>query len=63
MVRAALNIVGATMASKGIASGTEWESISGGVLALAAVVWGFWHHANPKPEEPPQKTLDKKTST
>lgn len=44
LVRAVLNVAGGTAIAKGYADNSNWEAISGGVLALVAVVWGFVHH-------------------
>lgn len=44
IIRAALNILGGTLVAKGVTDSTQWEAIVGGVLALAAVIWGVVKH-------------------
>lgn len=53
LVRAALNIIGSALVAKGYSDSSHWEEIAGGVVALVAVTWGFWHHSEPAPTPPP----------
>lgn len=54
MIRAVLNLAGGSLAAKGYTDNSQWEAITGGVLALVSVVWSFYHHAEPAaPTTPP----------
>ena len=44
ILRIVLGIVGGLIIQDGKASQADWESISGGALALAMVIWSYYHH-------------------
>lgn len=62
-VRAILNLAGGTLVAKGYSDSSQWEAIAGGVMAIVAIAWSFWHHKTTPdvptgipPVPPPPKT-------
>lgn len=46
LIRAIVKIGGGYLIAKGVASDNQVEAISAGVLALAAVLWGYYHRSS-----------------
>lgn len=49
IIRAVLVAVGTVLSTFGWMSGTTWEMVTGGVLAVAQVVWSIWHNGQQGP--------------
>ena len=56
LIRAALKIGGGFLVARGIASNDQIETIAAGLIAVAAVVWGYLHRkASPATPTPSPK--------
>jgi hypothetical protein len=50
LIRSVLKVGGGFLASKGIADDSQVELVSAGLIALIAVIWGYFHRSKPAAE-------------
>jgi hypothetical protein len=50
LIRSVLKVGGGFLASKGIADESQVELVSAGLIALIAVIWGYFHRSKPAAE-------------
>lgn len=55
LLRAILKIGGGMLLTKGLVDSSQLETISAGVIAIASVIWGYYHRSTHTPTAVPIK--------